>query len=234
MSKKYLGSTLDIHMGGIEHVPVHHTNEIAQSEAANGADYVKYWLHNEHLQVNSGKMSKSEGTSFSLADIKEKGYDPMDLRYFYLSAHYRSKLNFTWEALDASKSGLKSVFKQIGSLGKTIGLIDLEYQEKFEEALADDFNTPKALAVMQEALKSDLSDPDKLATLIDFDRVLGLGFRNVLNSEDLPKEVFALKEQRDQARSDKNWAESDRLRDEIGKLGYEVEDTKEGTKISKK
>lgn len=247
MSKKFLGDTLDFHLGGIEHVPVHHTNEIAQSEAANGVKYVNYWLHNEHLLVNSGKMSKSEGTSFSLADIESKGYKPMELRYFYLQAHYRSKLNFTWESIEAAKSGLDSIYRQVRALhtpasghpseegNLSQGLIDLDYQEEFSACLADDFNTSKALAVLQEVLKSDMMEQDKLATVLDFDRVLGLNFEQAVfvKAEALPANIIELKSQRDEARLNKNWAESDRLRAEIEALGYIVEDSKDGTRIVK-
>jgi cysteinyl-tRNA synthetase len=234
MSKKYLGPQLDIHMGGLEHIPVHHTNEIAQSEAANGVKYVNYWLHNEHLLVNSGKMAKSEGTSYSLQEIKEKGYRPMHLRYLYLQAHYRSKLNFTWESLDAARSGLDSIYRQVRNLGADVGLINLEMQEKFSECLADDFNTPKALAVLQEVLKSDLDDKDKSATVLDFDRVLGLNFFEVINEKtDISPQALKLARERDEARINKNWSESDRLRLEIENLGFIVEDSKDGTRIVK-
>lgn len=252
MSKKFLGDTLDFHLGGIEHVPVHHTNEIAQSEAANGVKYVDYWLHNEHLLVNSGKMAKSTGTSFSLTDIKDKGYSPMALRYLYLQAHYRSKLNFTWETLEAAKSGLDSIYRQVKNLYESSpyqgevpvraegffnsGLIDLDFQEDFSACLADDFNTPKALAVLQEVLKSDMMEQDKLATVLDFDRVLGLNFEKEVfaKTEELPLNIVELKNQRDEARANKNWTESDNLRDKIESLGYMIEDNKDGTKITKK
>jgi cysteinyl-tRNA synthetase len=235
MSKKHLGPQFDIHMGGIEHVPVHHTNEIAQSEAANGVKYVNYWLHNEHLLVNNGKMAKSNGTSFSLAEVQEKGFLPVQLRYYYLGAHYRSKQNFIWEGLAAAKSGLDSIYRQLKMLGTDEGLIDLDFQEEFSAALADDFNTPKALAVLQEVLKSDLYDQDKLATLLDFDRVLGLDFAKVVNSrEELPAEVLSLQQSREVARQNKDWTESDRLRAEIENLGYTIEDNKEGSNVFKK
>ncbi|MEI8361568.1 MAG: cysteine--tRNA ligase [bacterium] len=235
MSKKYLGSTLDIHMGGIEHVSVHHTNEIAQSEAVNGVKYVNYWLHNEHLLVNGGKMSKSAGTSFCLADITAKGYSPLVLRYLFLQAHYRSKLNFTWEALEAAKSGLDSIYRQIKALGEAVGLIDLDFQEEFSACLADDFNTPKALSVLQSVLKSDLMDQDKLALILDFDRVLGLDFEKILSlDEQLPPEILVLRKKRDEARLKKDWSASDSLRQQIEEQGYVVEDTKAGTKVYKK
>jgi cysteinyl-tRNA synthetase len=263
MSKKYLGPTLDVHMGGIEHIPVHHTNEIAQSEAANGVKYVNYWLHNEHLLVNDEKMAKSQGTGFTLAEVKAKGFSPLALRYYFLSANYRSQQNFTWEALQAAQNGLAGIYKKIGELnsplkrgvdaprgrGVSKGAVNAEYKIKFFQFINDDFNTPGALAVLQEVLKSGLSAEDKLATVLDFDRVLGLDFEKQLNSsftfstssststtstlfeEEISGEVLELIKQRQKARAEKNWVESDRLRAEIEAKGYSVEDTKEGMKI---
>jgi cysteinyl-tRNA synthetase len=183
MSKKYLGSTLDIHMGGIEHIPVHHTNEIAQSESANGRKYVNYWLHNEHLLFNNEKMAKSTGTGFSLAEVKAKGFSPLALRYYFLMANYRSQQNFTWEAMQAAQNGLENLYRQIkgikfimekGEESMGAGKISAKYKQKFSQFLNDDFNTPGALAVLQEVIKSDLKSEDKLATIMDFDQVLGL------------------------------------------------------------
>ncbi len=228
MSKKYLGDTIDIHMGGIEHVPVHHTNEIAQSEAVTGKKFVNYWLHNEHLLVDNKKMAKSEGTGFSLAQIEEKGFTPSSLRYFFLSAHYASKQNFTWDALEASQNGLKGLYNKIRLLGKDIGKVNEEYKEKFLNILNDDINTSGALAVLQEVLKSDLEDEDKLATILDFDNVLGLNFFEEVNRKEIiPNEVIELIEKRKKARNEKNWKESDKLRDEINNLGWKVEDGNE-------
>lgn len=233
MIKKLLGETIDIHMGGIEHVPVHHTNEIAQSESANDKPFVNYWVHNEHLLVNNGKMSKSEGTSFSLAEVKEKGFNPLALRYFFLQAHYRSKQNFTWEALEAAQSGFKNLQNQIRLLGKDVGQISVEYKNKFTETISDDFNSPQALAVLQEVLRSELTNEDKLATILNFDKVLGLKFEGVLN-ENIPEEVLALAQQREEARKNKNWGEADALRNKITELGYELDDAAGGFTIKKK
>lgn len=235
MSKKNLGDTFDIHMGGIEHIPVHHTNEIAQSESANGVKFVNYWLHNEHLTVNSGKMSKSEGTGYSLQEVEDKGFKPLVLRYFFLQAHYRSRQNFTWEALQAAQNGLDRIYSQVINLGKKNGRINNDFKDKFVQAISDDFNSPQALAVLQEVLKSDLSDADKLATILDFDQVLGLGLDKVKKEKvEIPKEVQALVKERDEARKNKDWAKSDELRDKIGELGFTVEDTSEGQVIKKK
>ena len=235
MSKKLLGKTIDIHMGGIEHIPVHHTNEIAQSESANGVKFVNYWLHNEHLLVNNEKMSKSTGTSYSLEEIKQKGFNPLVLRYFFLQAHYRSKQNFTFEALESAKSGLNNIYNQINLLGKKSGKINKEYKEKFINALNDDFNSPKALAILQELLKSNIDNSDKLATILDFDKVFGLNLKNIkIEKVEIPENVKLLADQRLKARQEKNWSESDRLRDEIKMLGYEIEDTKDRYNLKKK
>ncbi len=235
MSKKNLGDTFDIHMGGIEHVPVHHTNEIAQSESANGVKFVNYWLHNEHLTVNGGKMAKSEGTGFSLQEVEEKGFKPLALRYFFLQAHYGSKQNFTWEALQASQTGLERIYSQVLELGKRKGRINNDFKNKFIEALSDDFNSPQALAVLQEVLKSDLSALDKLATILDFDKVLGLDLVKVKKEKVvIPKEVQDLVKAREEARNNKDWGKSDELRKKIGELGFIVEDTASGQEVKEK
>lgn len=233
MIKNLLGETIDIHMGGIEHISVHHTNEIAQSEAANGKPFVNYWIHNEHLLVDNGKMSKSEGTSYSLTEVKEKGFNPLALRYLFLQAHYRSKQNFTWEALEAAQNGFKNLQNQIRQLGKDDGEISTEYKNKFTEAISDDFNFPQGLAVIHELLKSGLSEADKLTTILDFDRVLGLKFTEA-SGEGIPEEVLTLAQQREEARKNKNWEEADLLRNEMFELGYDVDDTASGFAIKKK
>ena len=225
MSRKCLGKTIDIHMGGIEHIPVHHTNEIAQSEAANGVKFANYWLHNEHLLVNSGKMSKSEGTSYSLSELKEKGYKPLALRYFYLQAHYRSKQNFTWESLDSAVKGYERLEKNILNLGDSIGKINPDFKNHFEKAIGDDFNTSKAMAVLQKLLKSNIPNEDKLATALDFDRVFGLKLGKRRDEEKIPDDILLIAKERENARNNKKWEESDRLRDLLKERGYSVEDS---------
>ncbi len=234
MAKKFLGLTIDIHMGGIEHIPVHHTNEIAQSEAANGVEFVHYWLHNEHLMVNGQKMSKSQGTGYALSEIKEKGFEPLTLRYFFLQSHYRSKQNFTWEALTAAQSGYQSLKEQVSELGSKKGKVNLDFKNKFLDKINDDFNVPSGVAVVYEVLKSKLSSNDKLATIIDFDQVLGLQLNKIKKEKiDLPATIKKLISERKQARQEKNWQLSDELRDKISVLGFKVEDTQDGQKISK-
>lgn len=233
MSRKCLGKTIDVHMGGIEHVPVHHTNEIAQSEAANGKTFANYWLHNEHLLVDNGKMSKSEGTSYSLSEIIEHGYNPLVLRYFYLQAHYRSKQNFTWESIQSASIGYERLLKAVINLGDKKGKINKQFREKFVKTISDDFNTPQALAVLQELLKSDISNEDKLATALDFDKVLSLDLGKKLETEKISKDVLDLFKEREVARNNKNWELSDKLRDDLGKMGYLVEDGKGGSVLKK-
>ncbi len=245
MSRKLLGKTIDLHMGGIEHVPVHHTNEIAQSEAANGVKFVNYWLHNEWLTVNGGKMSKSQGTAFSLTEIKEKGYDPLVLRYFFLQSHYRSKQNFTWEALDGARSALNnlrdSIRTMVVGLGKqkaseVEGMVISDYDEKFEEAIGNDFNFPEAIALMFDMLKMNdesFTEEDVVATILDFDSVLGLNLKDIAIIE-IPEEVKVLAEKRLEARQNKKWDQSDCLREAISDSGFEIEDTPGGYILKKK
>lgn len=233
MANKFLGKTIDIHMGGVEHIPVHHTNEIAQSEAANGVEFARYWLHNEHLSVNGGKMSKSAGTAYALQEIIDKGFDPLALRYFFLQAHYRSKQNFTWEALQAAEKGLNKL-RQAVQIKEKAGQVNAAYQQKFIAYISDDFNIPQALSVAFELLKADLPAADKKATLLDFDKVFGLKLKQAeSNNEIIPAEVKRLAEERQQARQEKNWDKADQLREEIKKLGYQIEDTPGGFELKK-
>lgn len=235
MNLALFGLTIDLHMGGIEHIPVHHTNEIAQSEAANGAKFVNYWLHNEHLTVDGGKMSKSQGTGYSLDEIREKEYDPLALRYLFLQAHYRSKQNFTWEALEGAASALKNLKEKIIELKNNTkpGKISQEYKDKFLAVLADDFNIPQALAIVWDIFKSEMSDKDKYATLLDFDEVLGLDLAKA-KAEEIPGAIKAIAEKRWQAKADKDFTAADGLRKEIEAAGYIMEDGKDGYKLKRK
>ena len=186
-------------------------------------------------------MSKSEGTSFSVSEVREKGFDPLALRYFYLQAHYRSKQNFTWEAMEASQSGLYHLYEQVVSLGEDKGSINEDYENKFIEKISDDFNSPQALAVVSEVLKSNLSNEDKLATLYSFDDVLGLNFVDAgdkvsleISIEDLPKNIQEIVKEREITRVNKDYKKSDDLRDELSSLNYLVKDTEKGQEIFKK
>lgn len=231
MIKKLLGDTIDIHMGGIEHIPVHHTNEIAQSESANEKPLARVWMHNEHLLVDGKKMSKSEGTSYSLSDVKEKGFSPSALRYLFLNAHYKSKLNFTWEGIEGAETALGRLAVHVG---EEVGTVNEDYKKQFQQIISNDLDTPRALALAWEVAKdTSLSPADKTATLLDFDRVFGLGLAH-RKKEIVPENIQILGHAREEARKNKDWAKSDELRDEINSLGYEILDTDKGQEIGKK
>ncbi|MEK7521612.1 MAG: cysteine--tRNA ligase [Patescibacteria group bacterium] len=247
MIKSLLGDTIDIHMGGVEHISIHHTNEIAQSESANDAPLANYWLHNEHLTVDGKKMAKSEGTGYALSEITDRGCDPLALRYFFLQAHYHSKQNFTWDALEAAGVAYKRLLSIVYSLRQnkessmvTGGKEDKrqEYLSEVRKALEDDFNIPQVLAIAWEAAKSNLPPQDKLDLLLDFDRVLGLGLDKAPPKpefERTPQEVEELVRKRNEYRRVNQYQEADKIRQEIEKLGYEVSDTtKFGSDVRRK
>ena len=233
MAGELLGKTIDMHMGGVEHISIHHTNEIAQSESANGIKFVNYWLHNEHLLIDGKKMSKSEGTAYVLDDIIEKGYDPIILRYLFLNAHYRSKQNFTWESLEGASQAYKRLKKQISQFQDVEGEGEISelYKQRFIQALENDFNIPEALALLWELLKSEKKDADKLATIKDFDRVLGLNLigRVKVEIDPIAQELI---EKRRLAKKLGNWTESDQLRDRLKEeFAIVIEDTPEGQRV---
>ncbi len=234
MAKSLLGETLDFHMGGIEHISIHHTNEIAQSEAANGVKFVNYWLHNEHLLIDGAKMSKSSGTAYTIDDIVAKDYDPIILRYFFLNAHYRSKQNFTWDALEGSNQAYQRLKNQVSHIvnnSPAQGSVNSEYKDRFSKALESDFNIPEALALTWELIKSDVSNEQKLATIKDFDKVLGLKLTDIVKVQ-LTDEVQDLLEKRELARKLKNWTEADQLREQLeNQFAVVVKDTPEGQKV---
>lgn len=244
MAKSNLGDTLDLHMGGVEHIPVHHTNEIAQSESANNAKYVNYWVHNEHLDVDGTKMSKSLGNVYNLSSILEKGYNPLSLRYFFLQSHYRSKQNFTLEALEASSKAyerllnfIKNWTKESENTPRPDYKVDETFKNQFIEAIEDDFNIPAALGIVWEVTKSNLPSFTKLGTVLDFDRVLGLKLDEALSnphSLDIPLEAQILIDERNIARLNKDWSKSDELRDKLkSEFGLIVKDTSNGQEVSK-
>ena len=232
MSMLYLGETFDLHTGGIDHIPVHHTNEIAQSEGATGKPFVNYWMHNEFITVDGEKMAKSLGNIITLQDIIEKGINPLAYRYWLLTAHYRSTVNFTWEALGAAETALNKLFDAVRGLDDKESNYCSEYCDKLRAQVNDDFNTPQGIALIWELLKDDNTpDEEKRTTLFEFDRVLGFGLRD-LKPVVIPKEIKELAEKREEARKKENWDESDRLRDEIKGKGFSVDDTPEGPRIS--
>ena len=243
MAMKYLGHTLDIHCGGIDHVTIHHTNEIAQSEAATGEKYVNYWVHGEFLILRSGKMSKSGGTFVTLEVLKEKGYEPLAYRYLCLGAHYRTQLEFSYESLDSAAKSLKNLralCQQIrqAAQGKSAETEKSRaWKEKFTAAMEDDLNAPKALAVTWEAVRSaELTAGEKLDFLQFADTILALDLFAAVpaDSQPLPAEVETLLEERARARAAKDWKKSDELRDAIAQAGYLVKDTPQGQQAEKK
>lgn len=241
MAKKLLGNHFDIHCGGVDHIPVHHTNEIAQSEVANGEKYVNYWIHGEFLLMGDEKMSKSKGGTLTLLRLKEEGFEPMHYRYFLLNAHYRKKLNFSEEGLQGAKNAYEKLRERILSLKEKATNENTEdkpndYKEKFIEKINNDLGITEALAVLWNMLKDDtLSAKQRLELAFDFDRVFGLQLDKITKAEssDIPDEVKSLAEQRLQAKKDKNFALSDELRNKIKELGYELKDTKDGYEVKK-
>ncbi len=240
MSIKALGESFDIHTGGIDHIPVHHANERAQNIGALGHPVVRYWIHNEWLvSKEDEKLSKSKGNASTLQEAVEQGFDPMDVRYLFTSINYRTKLQFSTEALEGARNARLNIVKKISELGNTEGNILEEYKEKFSNALENNLNMSESLAILNDLLKSNEKKEDILSTILDFDKVLGLNLDKAVNSSkeeniNTDEKVLNLLEQRKQAREQKNFEESDRLRNEISDMGYDVLDTPEGQQLKKK
>lgn len=239
MSTKYLGEEFDIHTGGIDLVPTHHENEIAQNKGACGKNPAHYWIHGEYLLINGGKMSKSLGNVYLIDDIIAKGYSPLAYRLFNYSCHYRGKLNFTWEGIESANTSLirlrDGYQKHLNGNAEVSDEIIKDMENRFHQAINDDMNMPLALSVVWEAVKYPEKSPKIAQLLKKFDTVLGIKIDEVQVQETkIPQEILDLVEERKQARSDKNWSESDRLRDLIAEKGYTVKDTKDGTEILKK
>jgi len=238
MGIKFLGEQFDIHTGGIEHIDVHHTNEIAQSECATGKKpFVRYWMHNEWILFGDKKIAKADNTFIKLNNLKEKNINPIAYRFFILMANYGSKMNFNWEALEGAETALKRLYVLYNDLGSDIGNINEDYKNKFQEYLEDDLNTPRALTVLWDLIKDEkISNAEKKATVLDFDKVLGLGFEQeekITKEEIIPSDIIKLAEERKEARKNKDYKKSDELRAKINSLGYEVKDSSEGCKINK-
>ena len=241
MGQKYLGEQFDIHTGGIDLIPTHHENEIAQSKGKCGKIPARYWLHGEYLLIDGGKMSKSLGNVYLIKDIKEKGYDPLVYKLFCYSCHYRNKLNFTWEGMDSTAKSLERLRKAYQSHLQGTDLLNeedkkklIEIEEKFHKAINDDMNMPLALSYVWEAAKFEKKAKEVAKFLEKFDTVLGIKIDEVPNEveQEIPEEVLNLVEERKIARENKDWAKSDELRDRIREKGYVVKDTKEGMEIS--
>ncbi len=237
MSMKHLGKTFDVHTGGEDHISLHHTNEIAQSEAATGKPFVRYWLHGAFLIFNEEKISKSKGGAYTLSELEEKKFSGLDLKYFFLSAHYRKPLSFTLENLSYAKNSLQRLKEIISKLEKTGKKnrknIELAYRE-FLDFLNDDLNAPRALSYMWEILRETrLNDAEKYELVLKFDNVLGLD----LGKEEkikIPKKVKKLIAEREKLRRNKKWENADEVRKKINKLGFILEDTEKGVVVKKR
>lgn len=238
MSRKYLGEVFDIHTGGIDLIPTHHENEIAQSKGVCGKIPANYWMHGEFLLIDGGKMSKSLGNVYLLKDIIERGYSPLAYKLFCFSSHYRNKINFTWEGIESANKALSKLRE--GYNRHLNGDNDIEdeviekYEQKFHEAINDDLNMPIAMSVVWDAVKNPNKSKKIAELLLKFDTVLGLKIDEKNKAEKIPDEVVELIEKRKEARENKDWNLSDKLRDKIESLGYIVKDSKDGMKVEKK
>ena len=241
MGQKYLGEQFDIHTGGIDLIPTHHENEIAQSKGAYGKNPARFWMHGEYLLINGGKMSKSLGNVYLLKDIIERGYDPLSYRLFTYSGSYRNKLNFTWEGIESNSKALKKLRDGYQKHLNTENDVEINnlislWEEEFNKAINDDLNMPLAMSVVWKAI--DYTPNRKIAELLKkFDTVLALNIDKIPTSNnriEIPIEIIDLAEKRKVARDSKNWSESDRLRDEIELKGYIIKDGKDGYEITLK
>ena len=241
MSMKYLGDSIDIHTGGIDHIPVHHENEIAQSEGATGKQFVKYWFHNNFLTVDGQKMSKSLGNFYTLSDIEKNKINPLSLRLLFLQSHYRQSLNFTWQSARASQEAfnrLKEIATNLkgpnSQRKKLVKLSDksIAYQQQFKNAIENDLQTAQAVAVMWDMIKSDIDNEEKYFLLMDFDKIFGLNLDNI-NEEKIDANIIILAERRLEARKKRNFDQSDKLRIKIEKAGFKIEDKGDSYTIKK-
>ena len=237
MSEKYLGEVFDIHTGGMDHIPVHHENEIAQGKGYCGKIPAHYWMHVDFLQVNGGKMSKSLNNLYTLKDLEEKGFMPEVYRMFNFSSHYKKPINFTFEAMDSVKVALNRLRegykRHLEGKDEVEESTVKEFEDRFLEAINDDLNMPQAMSVVWDLVKYEKKSPLLAKSLLKFDNVLGL---NIDKEEkiDLPEEIMQIVEERKKARENKDWNKSDELRDKLVNLGYNVKDTPNGMLVSRK
>jgi len=242
MSTKYLGEQFDIHTGGMEHIPVHHTNEIAQAFGAFGRQTANYWIHNEWLTVKGQKMSKSTGNFYTVQDLRDKGYNPLSLRYLILTSHYRKGLDFTFESLDGAQTALNNLINNIKAWKKqspslSDNVKNKSWQNKFINALSNNLNWPQAMAIVWQLIKSNLPESEKLSLLLDWDKVLGLDLDKAAserNKEEIPPKIEDLKKKREQLRKQRKFDAADEIRKQVNAEGFVFQDTTSGTAIFKK
>lgn len=242
MATKYLGKSIDIHTGGIDHIAIHHNNEIAQAEAVSGKRFVNYWMHGSFITIEGKRIGKSEGNAIRLHQLRERDVSPSAYRYLLLTAHYRSLMNFTWDAVSAAKTALQRAQRMFADMPKGGNVVEA-YDTRFEQAIYDDLDTPKAIALLWELLKDDTVLPkDKRATVLSFDKVFGLGFGKnrevgekipVVTPLDMTPDISLLLDEREQARSARNWGRADEIRITLEKQGFVVEDTPDGAVVRK-
>ncbi len=233
MAEKYLGPLFDIHVGGEDHIPVHHSNEIAQTQGRHGTQLANYWMHGYFLQIDNEKVAKS-GKSLTLATVIEAGFDPLSYRYLVLTAHYRSRLNFSWSSITAAQNTLKKLRKMLGNWEHG-GVVDTAYVKKFHDFIDIDLNTPRALALMWDMLGGTLPTSVKRANVIYSDQIFGLQLDRLEKTDEvIPEHILTIAEERKAIRQEKDWATSDILRDKISELGFVIEDEKEGYTVRKK
>ena len=237
MGYKYLGDQFDIHTGGIDHIPIHHENEIAQSIGATGCIPAKTWMHVEFLQINGGKMSKSLHNVYTISDLEKEGIEALAYRYFTFSAHYRTKLNFTWDSIKAAQVALNRLREATKQHKNGTAMADKakieEYTKRFEDAINDDINMPLVMAVVWDVAREKDKSKDYYDLLMKFDTILSLDLDKTEEKEIYSDEVNAILEERKLARQNKDFAKSDELRDKLKELGYEVKDTREGQILNK-
>lgn len=227
ISQKLLSKEFDIHCGGIDHIPIHHTNERAQNWGVTGKETVKYWIHGEFLIINESKMAKAEGNFITLQTLKDKGIEPMAFRYFCLQAHYRSKLNFSWEAVQAAQSGYQNLIREISKFDKPSGGCP-EFENLFTETLNNDLDTPRCLAVLQDMLNSNYQPSSKRQTIIKFDKVFGSNLNQYKKPVKLTPEIEKLIAERQKARADKDFKKADQIRRELDEQGIKIKDLPDG------
>ncbi|MCL5781741.1 MAG: cysteine--tRNA ligase [Patescibacteria group bacterium] len=234
MSREFLGQPFDIHTGGIDHVPVHHNNEIAQSECAYDEPLAHFWMHNDFLVINQGRMGKSEGNALTLDELERRGIMPISYRYWLLTANYRKPIDFSFEAIGSAQNALIRLYEILQSYPEG-GKVVAELRNRFISRINDNLDMPGAIALVWEVVKdANMNSADKKATILDFDKVLGIGLDKVIFDNDIPDNVHDLADTREKARNDKDWRKADAIRDQIEALGYNIKDNDNGYTLSKR